>query len=124
MLSVGDADAVDRRALRRQAVGVRVDRVHHDGRAARIASTPVSGIAACAERPRDRDGQLQAAVVRGDDGVREARAEREVGLRDAFGEKPGRAERAAELLVVRQVQFDRAVEREAGVSISARSANA
>ncbi len=56
------------------------------------------------------DLQVQAPVVRGGDRVGKAGRDREIGLRYAVREQPGRPERAAHLLVVREMQFDGAVE--------------
>ena len=57
-----------------------------------------------------RDFEMQHAVVRGDHRVGEARADREIGLADALVQQPFRPDEAAGLLVVGQMQFDRAVE--------------
>ena len=59
----------------------------------------------------DQDLEVQAAVVRGHDAVGEAGADREVGLGEALFQQPFRADRAARLLVVGQVQLGRARER-------------
>ena len=70
-----------------------------------------------------RDFEMQHAVVRGDHRIGEAGADREIGLADLLVEQPFRADEAAGLLVIGQMQFDRAVE-PAGLSFSASSANA
>ena len=59
------------------------------------------------------DFEMQAAVVRRRDRVGEARADREVGVRHALREQPRRAEGAADLLVVGEMQLDGAIERRA-----------
>ena len=56
----------------------------------------------------DHDLEVQAAVVRGDDAVGEAGADREVGLGEALLQQPFRPDRAARFLVVGQMQLDRA----------------
>jgi hypothetical protein len=60
-----------------------------------------------------RDFHLQAAVVRGDHLVAEARGDQVVGLAQAVVQQPAGAQFAAELLVVGEVQFDRALQRQA-----------
>jgi hypothetical protein len=55
-----------------------------------------------------RHFELQAAVVRDDDLVAEARRENEVGSGELVLKQPAGTELAAELLVVREVQLDRA----------------
>ena len=54
--------------------------------------------------------QVQAAIVGGGDRVGEARTQRQVGVADALLEQPARADLAADLLVVGEVQLDRAAE--------------
>jgi hypothetical protein len=61
------------------------------------------------------DLELQAAVVRGDHRVAEARGDRIVGPRQLVLEQEAGAGESAELLVVGEVQLDRAVERRAGL---------
>ena len=51
--------------------------------------------------------EMQAAIVGVDHGVGEAGAEREVGFADALLDQPARADLAARLLVVGEVQLDR-----------------
>ena len=63
----------------------------------------------------DLDLQMQAAVVGVDDRVGEARADREIRTREALLEEIARADLAARLLVIGDVQFDRAVERRAAL---------
>ena len=67
--------------------------------------------------------ELQAAVVRGDDLVAEAGGDQQVGLDEALREQPARAELAAELLVVGEVQLDAAARGAAPSDSSARTAN-
>jgi hypothetical protein len=55
--------------------------------------------------------ELQAAVVSGDDLVAEAGREDIVGTRQPLAQQPAGTELAAELLVVREVQLDRAGDR-------------
>src|SRR3546814_4916127 len=50
--------------------------------------------------------EMQHAVVRGDDGMAEARRDRKVRSAEALREDPGRTEAAASLLVIGQVQLD------------------
>ena len=57
-----------------------------------------------------RDFEMQHAVVRGDDRVGKAGADREVGLGDLLVEQPFGPDEAAGFLVVGEMQFDRAVE--------------
>ena len=64
---------------------------------------------------KDLDLEMQTAVVGVDDGVGEARADGEVRPRQPLLEKIARTDLAARLLVISDVQFDRAVERRAAL---------
>jgi len=57
---------------------------------------------------RHRHFEVQAAIVCGDDGVGETGADGEVGARQPAGQQPARADLAAGLLVLCDVQFHRA----------------
>ena len=54
--------------------------------------------------------QVKAAVMRVDDRIGKAGADRQIGTREALLDQPARADLAARLLVIGDVQFDRAVE--------------
>ena len=69
-----------------------------------------------------RDLHLQAAVVRGHDLVGKARAQRQVGPGEALAQQPARAQLAAELLVVGEVQLDRAAQAACARALPARLA--
>ena len=62
---------------------------------------------------QDLDLEMQAAVVGGHHRIGKARPDREVRLRQALLQNPARADVAAGLLVVGDVQFDRPVQRRA-----------
>ena len=65
--------------------------------------------------PAYLDFQMQAAVVGGNHGVGKAGADRQVWLCQSLIEQPFRPDLAARLLVIREMQFDGAGERHAGL---------
>ena len=100
------ADAGNRRGPRRKAAAPAVeggeDRVRRFERV--DAGERTGGVGRAAEH---LDLEVQAAVVGVDDRVGEAGADREIGPRQALLEDIARADLAARLLVVGDVQFDR-----------------
>ena len=118
-IRVGDARAPAERRARSTSLCA-YSAVSSVGRLQRIdAGVRIGGV-----RPAvQRDLELQAAVVRGDDLVAEAGGDQQVGLRQLLREQPAGAELAAELLVVGEVQLDAAASAlRAAAASSARSA--
>ena len=79
--------------------------------AACSASTPLSGMAACAILPWTVTSSCRQPLCAVTTSIAEARRDQQVGLGQFVAEQPARPEFAAELLVISEVQFDTALER-------------
>jgi hypothetical protein len=68
--------------------------------------------------------KMQAAIMGDGNVVGKAGADRVIGLGDALGQQPAGADQPARLLVIGQVQLDRALQRSSPLASSAFSAKA
>ncbi len=99
------ADPLDLRAALRQARAPGVQRGQDRGR--RLQRVDAGRRHRGVRRAADHlDLQMQAAVMRVDDGVGKPGADRQVRPRDALPQQPGRPDLAAHLLVIGQMQLD------------------
>src|SRR5262245_9012481 len=102
-------DSGDARLVRFWRVGLGVARLQDRGCGAGRAA-PCARHRAVTGRAVDRRLELQAAVVRSDDRVAEARGDRVVGFCETTVEQEAGAGKPAELLVVREMELDGSVE--------------